>query len=237
MLVRLKRSEPKVRFLCSPEDRGVIAPPVPAKMLLPDWFRALPAVDRSKLGTADSGLTVKRCLPFFDAMATGWIIPLAATVRLQIGDGGRTVEGGWDFDRTMVSNHGPHQVAGNPKEPRPPCKFHNYWSVRTPLGWSCLFLPPVNRTNGVFECAAGVVDTDLYSAHIHFPFFATGPDGLHILEKGTPLVQVFPFRRDEAAIDGEVGIEGEEEMAHRDRVFRNTLASSGWYRKFARAVR
>ena len=45
----------------------------------------------------------------------------------------------------MVSNHSPFQVAGNPHEPRPPMKFHNYWTIRTPPGWSCLFLPPLNR--------------------------------------------------------------------------------------------
>jgi hypothetical protein len=231
------RTEPKVRFLCAPEDWGVIAPPVPAKTQLPAWFRELPAVDTGKLAPTDSGLTVKRCMPFFDAMGTGWILPLAATVRLEISDNGKSVEGGWDFDRTMVSNHGQHQVAGNPKEPRPPCKFHNYWSVRTPPGWSCLFLPPLNRPNPAFECAAGIVDTDTYFAHIHFPFFATGADGLHVLEKGTPIVQVIPFRRDEGAIEGEVAVEADEEAASREVVFRNTIASGGWYRKFARAAR
>ncbi len=69
----------------------------------------------------------------------------------------------------MVSNHGAHQVAGNPKEPLPPCKFHNYWSIRTPPGWSCLFVPPLNRAGQPFECVAGIVDTDTYHAHIHFP--------------------------------------------------------------------
>ena len=102
----------------------------------------------------------------------------------------------------MVSNHGPHQVAGNPKEPSPPCKFHNYWTIRTPPGWSCLFVPPLNRSGQPFECVAGVVDTDTYAAHIHFPFFATAPDGLYIIEKGTPLVQIIPFRRDSLSMRG-----------------------------------
>jgi hypothetical protein len=37
---------PKICFLCSPEDQGVIAPPVTAKTVFPDWFRSLPAFDR-----------------------------------------------------------------------------------------------------------------------------------------------------------------------------------------------
>lgn len=231
------RSTPKIRFLCSPEDEGVIAPPVLSKTHLPDWFRKLPAVDPNKRAHDDTGLTVKRCMPFLDAMMTGYIIPLAATVRIEIKDGGQSVTAGWDFDKTMVSNHGMHQVAGNPKTGQPPCKFHNYWSIRTPKGWSCLFVPLLNRANPIFEPVAGIVDTDTYLAPIHFPFFANGPDGLHELEMGTPLVQVIPFERNGAALEMEVGSETPKEMDERKKVFRNTLASPGWYRKVARAPR
>ncbi|WP_322885668.1 DUF6065 family protein (plasmid) [Sinorhizobium medicae] len=238
MLHFLKKEPPQmIRFVCHPEDNGVIAPPVRAKSVLPDWFRRLPPVDKRHLSTTNNGLTVKRCMPFLDAMSAGWILPIAATVRLDIKDGGRCVEAGWEFDRVMVSNHGAHQVAGNPKEPSPPCKFHSYWSIRTPPGWSCLFLPPLNRQGQAFECVSGVVDTDTYTAHIHFPFFATAPDGLYVIEKGTPLVQVIPFRRADAAVTAEIRAETRAEAAEREAIHRNTTAGEGWYRKTARADR
>lgn len=231
------KPQAKIRFVCAPEDEGVIAPPVPAKNHLPDWFRKLPAVDANKRSAGDTGLTVKRCMPFLDAMMTGYVLPLAATVRLDITDGGRTVTAGWDFDKTMVSNHGSHQVAGHPNGDSPPCKFHNYWTIRTPKGWSCLFVPLLNRANPLFEPVAGIVDTDTYVAPIHFPFFARGADGLHELEKGTPLVQVIPFEREGTQIEARIGAETAIEARERNTVFRNTLASTGWYRKFARAAR
>ena len=226
-----------IEFLCEPADRGVIAEPVPAKAALPDWFRRLPAVDPAAVSTEDAGLTVKRCMPFLDALATGWILPLAATVRLQIADGGRTVEAGWQFDKTMVSDHAIGQVAGNPYEPRPPLKFHNHWTLRTPPGWSCLFLPPVNRPNPVVEILGGVVDTDTYHSLINFPFFAVGGDGLHTIEKGTPIAQVFPFRRADAALTGIVREETAEEGDRREKIRRLTKASEGWYRLEARSPR
>jgi hypothetical protein len=232
-----QKTSRSIRFSCRPEDHGVIAPPVAAKTVLPDWFRKLPPVDAQQASAINHGLTVKRCMPFLDAMTTGWILPLAATVRLEIKDGGSAVDAGWEFDRVMVSNHGAHQVAGNPKEPAPPCKFHNYWSIRTPPGWSCLFLPPLNRPAQPFECVAGIVDTDTYAAHIHFPFFATAPDGLYVIEKGTPLVQVIPFRREDAALKAEIQAETGAEATERETVYRNTIASEGWYRKWARAAR
>ncbi|RWO11442.1 MAG: hypothetical protein EOS08_30765 [Mesorhizobium sp.] len=232
-----QKTSRSIRFSCRPEDHGVIAPPVAAKTVLPDWFRKLPPVDAQQASATNNGLTVKRCMPFLDAMTTGWILPLAATVRLEIKDGGSAVDAGWEFDRVMVSNHGAHQVAGNPKEPAPPCKFHNSWSIRTPPGWSCLFLPPLNRPAQPFECVAGIVDTDTYAAHIHFPFFATAPDGLYVIEKGTPLVQVIPFRREDAALKAEIQAETGAEATEREAVYRNTIASEGWYRKWARAAR
>lgn len=227
----------RIEFRCAPEDLGVIAEPVPAKGALPDWLKRLPAVDKAALSTTDNGLTIKRCMPFLDALSTGWLLPLGATVRLEVKDGGRTVNAGWELDRVMVSSHTPYQVAGNPREPRPPCKFHNYWTIRTPPGWSCLLLPPLNRPSPVFECLAGVVDTDRYPALIHLPFFATAPDGIYTLAKGTPLVQVIPFRREEAGLAGLVRAETPAEAAERERGLRATQAEDGWYRKAVRAAR
>lgn len=226
-----------LEFMCEPRDKGVIAEPSPAKAQLPEWFRKIPAIDKNHLTPTNNGLTVKRCMPFFDALSLGWIIPLAATVRLEIKDDGRTVNAGWEFDRTMVSNHGPHQVSGNPREPLPPCKFHNYWTIKTSPGWSCLFVPPLNRDHVVFEVLAGVVDTDRYTSLVHFPFFATASDGVYVIDRGTPLVQVIPFQRDHADIDAEIRVETPEEGEIRERIFRNTIAGEGWYRKEARAAR
>jgi hypothetical protein len=231
------RRRPLIEFLCRPEDAGVIAEPVPAKNELPAWFRHLPGVDKSQLSATNNGLTVKRCLPFVDAMSAGWIIPLAAAVQLEISDGGETVTAGWEFDRELVSNHAAFQIAGSPHEPHPPMKFHNHWTIRTPKGWSCLFLPPINRPNGVIEVLSGLVDTDTYASPVNFPFIAIAPDGVYKLEKGTPLVQVIPFRRADIALEASIRAESELEGAERERIRRSTHASDGWYRRHARAKR
>jgi hypothetical protein len=224
----------QIEFLCRPEDKGVIAEPMPAKECLPEWFRKIPAVDKDYLTPTSSGFTVKKCMPFLDALLAGWIIPLAATVRLEIKNEGQEVTAGWEFDQEMVSYHGKQQVAGNPREPRPPCKFHNFWTIRTPPGWSCLFVPPLNRPHPVFEVVSGVVDTDEYQSIIHFPFFATAADGMHVIEKGTPMVQVIPYRRADLQINAVVRAETQTEMETRNRILRNTLAGGGWYRTEAR---
>jgi Family of unknown function (DUF6065) len=226
-----------IRFLCDPKDEGVIAPPMPARSYLSDWFRKLPAITPEQVSPTDTGLTVKRCMPFLDAMTTGWILTLPATLRMEIADGGKTVNTGWDFDRPLTSNHGMHQVKGNPRDGLPPCKFHNFWTIITPPGWSCLFINPLNRPNGLFEVVAGVVDTDTYRSPVHFPFFATGPDGLHTITKGSPIVQVIPFRRDAAEIVADIRAEHPGERDARVKILRNTTSETGWYRTTARAKR
>ncbi len=232
-----RRPRPILEFLCRPEDEGVIAPPFPARKALPDWFRKLPAIDQAELGPRSNGLTVKRCLPFLDAMATGWIIPLAATVRLKIVKDGAQVETGWEFDRTMASNHLPYQIKGHPAQPRPPGKIHNHWVVRTRPGWSCLFVPPLNRDPAPITVLSGVVDTDAYASPIHFPYIATAPDGLYTLEKGMPLVQVIPFRRADTLVDAVLRAETPGEARERERIRRATQTADGWYRREARATR
>ena len=153
MLSRLLQPAPVISFTCRPEDFGVIAEPRPAKAHLPDWFRRLPPVDKSQLAASYSGLTVKRCMPFIDAMTTGCILPLAATVRLEIRDGGTDGHRpGGISTATMVSNHGAHQVAGQPGEPRcRPASSTTIGRSARRAGWSCLFVPPLNRADAVFE--------------------------------------------------------------------------------------
>jgi len=241
-MIRRAKQPPTIEFLCRAEDRGVIAEPVPARSALPPWFRSLKGLDTDQLSATNDGVTVKRCLPFLDAMSTGWIIPLAATVRLQVTDDGKHVESGWEFDRVMVSNHAAFQVAGNPYEPRPPMKFHNYWTIKTQPGWSCMFIPLLNRPNPAFEVMSGIVDTDAFPTPVNFPFVASAEDGVHVLPKGTPLVQVIPFRRADAAISMSIGsehtrAETDDEQGERTRTHRAIGTVKSWYRNHARAAR
>jgi hypothetical protein len=116
-------------------------------------------------------------------------------------------------------------------------KIHNYWTVRTAPGWSCFFLPALNRPNRVIDLLSGVVDTDNFPTPVNFPFLVTAPDGVHVLPKGTPLVQVIPFRRDDAMISGRVRAEREPEQAERTRTHRSIMSGGSWYRRHARAKR
>lgn len=189
-------SKPKIEFLCYEEDLGNIPEPYPAKKLIPEWFKALPMRMHPGL---DSG-TVKRCPPFLDAMTTGWIIPLAADVEIKTNSDCSGIEYKWEFNKTMIQNHHMDQVSTekspNPTFPKPPIKFLNWWAIRCPPGYSLLFMPPLNRTEKRFTCFSGMVEADKYFEFINFPFVWNVPNFHGILPAGTPLVQVFPIKRD-----------------------------------------
>jgi hypothetical protein len=191
------KDQPHVEFLCQAEDWDVIPKPYPARSHIPDWFKALPP----RLG--NQGLessTIKRCMPFLDAMSVGWIIPLAADVEFTTNEDASGLSYRWNFYKPMLENHNANQISTddnpNPNNPKPPIKFLNYWAIKMPPGYSMMFVPPINRPDPRFTCISGLVDCDGYFEYINFPFFFNEPNWSGIIPAGTPLVQAIPFKRD-----------------------------------------
>ena len=65
-----------LEFRCPKELEGLLPPPVPATMGLPDWLKAMPSTAFSALNQADEQ-TVKRCPPFVVGK-NRWRSPLAS---------------------------------------------------------------------------------------------------------------------------------------------------------------
>ena len=60
-------------------------------------------------------------------------------------------------------------------------------------------MPPLNNTDDRFSIIPGIVDTDSYKQEVNFPIVINGDkyDVLDtIIKKGTPYVQIIPFKRD-----------------------------------------
>lgn len=72
--------------------------------------------------------------------------------------------------------------------------------IKTPPGYSCLFVSPLNNKDDRFEIISGIVDTDTYENFINFPIVINGdkyPNLETTIERGTPYVQIIPFKRDD----------------------------------------
>jgi hypothetical protein len=176
---------------------GEFPPPYPASRDIPDWYKAMPAETEAQgmEGQLEHHRTVKNCPPFLDALTCGYIIPLAFNLKLTVHATG--FYGECDPPNYMQM-HDAAQVRGAPFENVHILKCINPWLIQTPPGYSTLFLPPMNRFQLPILPFAGLVDTDTFYREVNFPALLPVPPGKTvILERGTPLVQAIPIKRDE----------------------------------------
>lgn len=196
-----------IEFFCESDIIDAIPHPVPARKVMPDWYKKMPQ-DRST--GLDFMRTAKMCIPLRDCLTSGYIIPLWEDMRIQTTDMQEpdhpTIRYKWTRNvskdnQGAISNHNPKQTQEMPITDTPlgdvPLKFNSPWIIRTPPGYSCLFTMPFNRYDQNFEILSAIVDTDQYFNKISFPFIWLKPGICETLEKGTPLVQVTPFKRTE----------------------------------------
>jgi hypothetical protein len=74
-------------------------------------------------------------------------------------------------------------------------KYLHNWIIETPKEYSCLITHPFGYPNLPFKTLTGVVDTDSLKTGINAPFVIK--DGFTgIIEKGTPMFQIIPFKRE-----------------------------------------
>lgn len=187
----------KISFFANYEQMHSFPHPQKSSKLLPNYFKRCP----QQIGGDPASGTVKRCVPFLDALTNGFIIPLWADCRVVATNGEINIQ----FPQNLampesVSNHSYEQIKDHPLSQSRygtiPLKWINPWGIETPKGYSCLITSPLNHMQTKFKILDGIVDTDSYYNQINFPFIWTGEDGDFTFEKGMPLVQVIPFKRE-----------------------------------------
>jgi hypothetical protein len=190
--------------------------PTPSKLNIPEWYKKL---DHTVLNK-----TVKGCMPFLDSLTAGYILkmPQDFYIRHNLDNENEKKEKFKDSFQTFglhdqqqilyakninlnsgFDNHPVKQVEGasfiEKNKNLPFYKILNPWKITTPKGYSCLFVSPSNNSDDRFSIIPAIVDTDVFPNEINFPIIING-DKYPVLEttikKGTPYVQVIPFKRD-----------------------------------------
>ena len=191
--------------------------PEPMKLNLPSWYKNLIKETNDFKG-------LKSCMPFLDTLTTGYTLKLPQDLILikdkivQVDNSetdeykytniihGMEVGPKKDFNlnTTAIPQTHPFKQIENSYIPYlnksdMVYKLLNPWHIQTPPGYSCLFLPPLNRENKYFSIIPGIVDTDEYQSIINFPIILKQVNDEPIdvtIWKGTPYVQVIPFKRE-----------------------------------------
>lgn len=185
--------------------------PIPVKLNIPEWYK--------KLEHTINNHTIKGCVPFLDTLTTGYLlkIPVDYHIRHNVFDPKQkrmvtafkvpdlvnhlhfNINKNHDKDIHAVSQVGLSCPFVEKNNYLPFLKIMNPWLIKTPPGYSCLFVPPLNNEDDRFSIIPGIVDTDTYYNNINFPFIVNSfryPTLDSIIKRGTPYVQIIPFKRD-----------------------------------------
>jgi len=190
--------------------------PAPIKLNIPEWYK--------KLEHSLENKTIKGCMPFLDTLTSGYLLKIPQDFNLRHNVDNKDDKGNLIKDsfqtfalhghsallhaktinlNSNVEIHPIKQAEGSPfvekNKNLPFYKIINPWKIKTPKGYSCLFVPPLNNSDDRFSIIPGIVDTDTFLNEVNFPIVING-DKYPILEttikKGTPYVQIIPFKRD-----------------------------------------
>lgn len=183
--------------------------PYPAKNNIPKWWKKMAPyiVDKDNpegknffIRNMRNNLSPKKCMPMFDAMSGGYIIPLWCDIQVSnISEDKRHYVPNIFWKATKEVFEGNIDGADMLDIPEGYSefvfKFVNLWCIKTPPGYSVRISAPVGHNDSPFRAFDAVVDTDKYDAALPIPMLLRdGFEGL--IERGTPMIQVTPFKRE-----------------------------------------
>jgi hypothetical protein len=178
--------------------------PVPASTVVPQWYKDQNLnIGDSMFIDPKSGTTartIKACMPVFDMITAGYIIKAPAEILVQRDEFGAPMTS-WSIDGiNLIESHSReqfHKFSMQPEYyPDIALKFINPWIVKTPPGYSTMFITPAMRDDLPFYCVPAIVDTDKHPSPINFPFFIR-KDFQGVIGYDTPIIQMVPFKREE----------------------------------------
>jgi hypothetical protein len=198
----------KIKFIATDEyGWEVCDKPFPASQAIPEWWRAMTPYrpseenpDGKKIIVRNSSANAgpKKCVPMLDAITSGYIIPLWSDVQVTQVEGNPQIS--WRVKRNVFELHADTKGPGVEVE-KPEgfsdqvFKFINTWRVSTPPGYSILITQPFGYRQSPFHAIPAIIDSDISTLELIPPLWIKeGFEG--IIEKGTPLVQVTPFKRE-----------------------------------------
>jgi hypothetical protein len=191
--------------------------PTPSSKNLPEWYKAMESYLPDSLSThLPNGRvikeTVKKCMPVYDSITSGYMLYSPCDVIVTVVNGQPFFE--WYSHSPVIEFHINEQASRHPKVNTPNIpKWVNFWSIKTPKGYSCLFTPPMNGDDAPFAILPGIVDTDEFNTPVNFPFTFKDPNFVGIIPEGTPICQILPFKREEWKM--EIGSDAQMKEAHK----------------------
>lgn len=206
--------------------------PYPAVKQLPKWFldmdpyenlEGYPPDKKLHFRNRTANATFKKCVPLLDGMSAGYIIPLWADIMIEQNKEIPDIYWRTNIDVFSVHGKSSREIPAPAGYDQVVYKYNNCWIPQTPKGYSCLIISPFGYSDLPFKAVPAIVDTDRSTLELIFPvWIKTGLEG--IVEKGTPMVQVIPFKRDDWNSTFDYYEDGEYYNVILEKNFNRTLA-------------
>jgi hypothetical protein len=215
-------------------EAEVCLQPAPASKVLPNWWRsATPYIiaennQEGKTFICENGqgnATFKKCQPMLDALTSGYIISLMVDVQIRQVDNQPRIT--WRSRRISPFD----LIPANAALIEPPVgfdstlfRFLNTWIPITPKGYSVFITQPYGFNNSPFQLVPSIVDSDRSQLELAPALWIEkGFEG--IVEKGTPIMQITPFKREEWEMNID-NYEGDEYIILGEKNFGSTLKNN-----------
>jgi len=202
----------------------------PSKKYIPNWYKKIPKWQNNEifsLKTLNFMPTVKVCVPFLEAMSTGYMITLPYD--LYVKKDGEGIYLSWNqVSYPPILRDQPADNATIPAGHYPAEYAWSYPISHTiPKKHSVLITHPLNRHDLPFTTLSGVVDGGyVLAANGQLPFYIKqGFEG--IIPQGTPIAQLIFFRNEFWTSKETKGINKIAEF--QTKKARNLI--SDWYKK------
>lgn len=215
--------------------------PKPSIKNIPQWYKETNnyiGSNKFKIENGFGNSTIKKCIPVFDAITAGYTLFTHSDIYVSFSQNGSEfycTTGSKDF--SLIDSHPNNQANIHPlsnKMPYP--KLMSPWAIKTPNGYSSLFVPPMHNPNNFFTIFPGIVDTDQYISPVNFPFVLDNPTFEGTIPAGTPICQIIPFKRDSFEMkiaEKNKDIENVDNFIKKYSIkFLNNYKSRFWQRKY-----
>jgi hypothetical protein len=192
-----------IQFYPWGEQSEKLIPPSPAKKHIAPYWKDMPLFhqeedfEKVKNGTANRKnvfLSLKHCMPYFDAMTAGYHYLLHTDITVLVNDNG-IPKLKWNSDLEPAGDRVLKEMPVPAGHYQAHFGWQMYWGIQMPKGWSALITHPINRYDLPFTTVSGLVDYDEYplpgnvSFHIKDNFKGK-------IEAGTPIMSIIPIKRE-----------------------------------------
>ena len=184
----------------SKEAESFVPPPKPARNYLQHWYKNTKFFTEGKEPKFEdnlpTNLTVKACVPFYDAMTAGYIQETWCDIHINKTDQG-LIQYNFSSMPRIMTHRGDVNFPENDVYHNAELVWYMPWVPKVPEGYSVLSVSPQNFILP-FKTLSAIMDSDVFYHTLggRVPFYVK-KEFSGIIPAGTPMYQFIMIKRDE----------------------------------------